>query len=45
MLKRICALLLCLFCLPALAEEAAPAPISPVNTPGRETCGKPNCFW
>ncbi len=43
MLKRLFALLLMLAALPALAEEAAPA--NPVNTPGRESCGQPNCFW
>lgn len=42
--KRILTALLCvLMLLPAQAEEAAPA--NPVNTPGRESCGKPNCFW
>lgn len=45
MLKRILTALLCLFCLPALAEEAAPAPADPVSTPGRESCGKANCYW
>ena len=44
--KRILTALLCaLLLLPAQAEEAAPAPADPVNTPGRETCGKPNCYW
>ncbi len=44
MLKRVLTALLCvLMVLPAGAEEAAP--VNPVNTPGRETCGKPNCFW
>ena len=42
--KRILTALLCaLLFLPAQAEEAA-AP-DPVNTPGRGTCGKANCFW
>ena len=45
MLKRILALMLCLFCLPALAEDATPAPAAILNTPGREKCGKANCFW
>ena len=46
MSKRILAVLLCaLMLLPAQAEEAAPAPAKPVNTPGRESCGKPNCYW
>ena len=39
------ALLCALMMLPAQAEEAAPAPADPVRTPGRETCGKPNCYW
>ena len=42
MLKRILMLWFCLLLLPAHAEEAAPVN---VNTPGRETCGKPNCYW
>ncbi len=45
MLKRMIALIFCLLtALPACAEEAA-APADPVNTPGRESCGKENCFW
>nr|MBR4280461.1 L,D-transpeptidase [Clostridia bacterium] len=44
--KRMLTALLCaLMMLPAQAEEAAPAPADPVRTPGRETCGKPNCYW
>ena len=44
MLKRILTALLCaMMLLPAHAEE--PAPATPVNTPGRESCGKENCFW
>ena len=46
MLKRIILALLCaLLPLSAWAEGDAPAPADPINTPGRETCGKPNCFW
>ncbi len=45
MLKRVFALMLCLLtALPAFAQETA-APADPVNTPGREKCGKENCFW
>ena len=44
MLRRILTALLCVLMIcPALAEEAAPP--SWVNTPGRESCGKENCFW
>jgi len=44
MYKRILTACLCaLLLLPAHAEEAAPA--DPISTPGRETCGKPGCFW
>ncbi len=44
--KRILTALLCaLLLLPAQAEEAAPAPVNPINTPGREPCGKANCYW
>ena len=42
MRKHLLTFLMCLLtALPALAEEAP----APVNTPGRETCGKENCFW
>lgn len=45
MLKRMMTALLCtLLPLTCLAEElSAPAPTA--FTPGRESCGKPNCFW
>jgi lipoprotein-anchoring transpeptidase ErfK/SrfK len=44
MFKRLLTALLCaLMAVPVCAEEAAPA--APVNTPGRESCGQPNCFW
>ena len=43
MLKRIYMMMLCLMLLlPAHAEETATVN---VNTPGREKCGKENCFW
>ena len=54
MYKRILSALLCvLLPLTALAEElSAPVDVSPaaqeastIYTPGRESCGKPNCFW
>jgi hypothetical protein len=44
MFKRLLTALLCaLMAVPVCAEAAAPA--APVNTPGRESCGQPNCFW
>ncbi len=44
MRKRIFTLLFALLlAFPACAEEAAVE--NPVSTPGRESCGKPNCFW
>ncbi len=44
MFKRILTTLLCaMLPLSALSEEAAPT--NPINTPGRESCGKPNCYW
>ena len=47
MLKRIFAALLCaLLPLVSLADEPlAPAVSTSPNTPGRERCGKANCFW
>ncbi len=43
MLKRIFTLICCLLlAFPACGEEA---PANPINTPGREKCGKPNCYW
>ena len=53
MLKRILTALLCAI-LPLTAQAAGPigpffthdpAMNYPVNTPGRETCGKENCYW
>lgn len=45
MFKHIFALMLCLLMtFPTLSEAEAPL-ADPVNTPGRGTCGKPNCFW
>ena len=45
MRQRILIALLCVMLpLTALAEDAA-APADPVSTPGRERCGKENCFW
>ena len=29
----------------AQEEPSAPAPVPAMNTPGRETCGQPGCFW
>ena len=53
MLQRMLCLLLCLILpLTALAEgplgpffQADPTMNYPINTPGREKCGKENCFW
>ena len=46
MLKRVLAAIACLLMIcPVLAEDAAPGRDNTVNTPGRESCGKPNCFW
>ncbi len=47
MLKRIFALILCaLLPLCAAAEDASFLSAAiPINTPGRESCGKANCFW
>ena len=45
MLKRMMTALLCtLLPLTCLAEELS-APAAAAYTPGRESCGKPNCFW
>ena len=53
MLKRILTALLCAM-LPLTTQAAGPigpffthdpAMNYPVNTPGRETCGKENCYW
>lgn len=29
----------------AQEEPSTPAPVPAMNTPGRETCGQPGCFW
>ena len=44
--KRFLTFLLCaLLPFSVLAEETVATRENPVNTPGRESCGKPNCFW
>ena len=45
MFKRMMTALLCaLLPLTCLAEELS-TPAAAAYTPGRESCGKPNCFW